>query len=351
MKNAKQLKVVECRGTPYEIGQQWGEACRDSILQGLENSTMGMSLIYHASREEITSKAMRFLPLVQDFDPYQVEIMKGQARGAGVKFEEVFVQKCSFELSFYYNNITSMCTSFAATGNATESGQTLLGQTIDWFPGTPIDLLKIHHSDGLVQFVISLANSSEYAISSAGMGICANATVSQNYTFSIPLGCYMPKVMRQRNVQDGIAILKQVARGLGYYHLADANGQMMGIESVHDDYQVILPQNGLLLHSNHYITERFKKGDTASLIAPDSYYRLDRITALAHQYYGKINLQIAMEMLSDHDAYPKSICSHIDPQSQFPSQTLASYIMLPGEGAVYIAAGNPCEYEYVRYSL
>lgn len=351
MKNAKQLKVIECRGTPYEIGQQWGEACRDSILQGLENSTMGMSLIYNASREEIFSKAMQFLPLVQEFDPYLIEIMQGQARGAGIKFEEVFVQKCSFELSFYYNNLPSMCTSFAATGIAAEIGQTLLGQTIDWFPGTPIDLLKIHHSDGLVQFIISLANSSEYAISSAGMGICANATIGQNYAFSVPLGCYMPKVMRQRTVQDGIEILKQVARGLGYYHLADANGQMMGIESVHDDYQVILPENGLLLHSNHYITERFKEGDAAHLYMPDSYHRLDRITALAHQYYGKINLEIAMDMLSDHDAYPKSICSHIDPQSQLPSETLAAYIMVPGESAIYIAAGNPCEYDYVRYSL
>lgn len=351
MKNAKQLKVIECRGTPYEIGQQWGEACRDSILQGLENSLMGMTLLYNASREEVTSKAMRFLPLVQDFDPYLLEIMRGQAQGAGIKFEEVFTQKCSFELSFYYNNLPSMCTSFAAAGTATENGQTLLGQTIDWFPGTPIDLLKIHHSDGLVQFVLSLANSSEYTFSSAGMGICANATVAQDYSFNLPLGCYMPKVMRQRNVQDGIEILKQAAHGLGYYHLADASEEIMGIESIHNDFEIIHPKNGLLLHSNHYITERFKKGDMAPVIMPDSYHRLNRITTLADQHYGKINLEIAMEILSDHDSYPKSICSHVDPQSQFPSETLASYIMVPGEGAIYVAYGNPCEQDYVRYSF
>lgn len=351
MKNSKQLKVIECRGSAYEIGQQWGEACRDSILQGFENTLMGINLMYTASREDIASKAMRFLPLVQDFDPYLIEILQGQARGARLKFEEVLAQKCSFELSFYYNSITPMCTSFAATGTATESGQTILGQTIDWLPGTPIDLLKIHHSDGLVQYVLSLANSSEYSISSAGLGICANATIDNNYTFSLPLGCYMPKVMRQRSVQDGIDVLKQAARGLGYYHMADAYGQMMGIESVHNDLEILLPKNDLLLHANHYITERFKKGDTAPLIAPDSYHRLDRITTLAHQNYGKINLKTATDMLSDHDAYPKSICSHVDPKSQFPSATLASYIMVPGEGSMYIAAGNPCEYEYVRYTL
>lgn len=37
MKNAKEFKLIECRGTPYEIGRQWGEGCKDSILKISEN--------------------------------------------------------------------------------------------------------------------------------------------------------------------------------------------------------------------------------------------------------------------------------------------------------------------------
>jgi isopenicillin-N N-acyltransferase-like protein len=255
-------------------------------------------------------------------------------------------------LTFYYNGkIIGLCTSFAATGKATEDGKTILGQNIDWFVGAPIDLLKINHSNGLVQFILSFANSSEWTFSSAGFGMCVNATLGQDYAFNIPLSCYLPRVMRQKSIHDALDLLKQVARGLGYYHLADANGQMCGIESIHNDFEIIYPEKDLLLHSNHYITERFKAGDTASVFQPDSYPRLDIMHNFMNQHYGRINTEIAMEILADHEHHPYSICRHIDPASPISSTTLASFIMVPAEGAIYIACGNPCEYEYIRYEF
>jgi len=58
-----------------------------------------------------------------------------------------------------------------------------------------------------------------------------------------------------------------------------------------------------------------------------------------------------MDILADHDHHPHSICRHIDPTAPISSTTLASFIMAPAEGAIYIAAGHPCEYEYVRYEF
>ena len=78
------------------------------------------------------------------------------------------------------------------------------------------------------QYILSFSNSTEYTLSSAGFGICALATIGQEYSFNLPLACYLPKVMRQKNIHDALELLKQVARGLGYYQLADANGVIMG---------------------------------------------------------------------------------------------------------------------------
>lgn len=351
MKDAKQFKLIECRGTAYEIGQQWGEGCKESILKVSENIFNTMSLMYQAPREEVIARTMKLFPLVQEFDPYLIEIMKGQADAAGVSFEEIFTQKCMNELMFQYNNLTGLCTSFAVTGKATQSGKTILGQNIDFFPETPIDLLKIYHSNGLVQFILSFANAGEFTFSSAQFGICANATIGQDYSYNIPLACYLPKVMRQKNISDAMDILKKVARGLGYFHLADANGQMCGIESINNDFEIIHPEKDMLLHSNHYITERFQKADTAPMYQPDSFHRLETIKDLANQHYGHLNPEIAMEILADHNHHPDSICRHINQTSQFTSVTLASFIMIPAEGAIYIASGNPCENEFVRYAL
>lgn len=349
MKNAKEFKVIECVGTPYEIGRQWGEGCKENILKSLE-MMFSMMGFYRALKKDIIFNAMQFLPKVKEYDPYLLEILQGQADGAGIKFEEIFTLRCLSELTFYYNKI-NFCTSFAATGEATQGGKTLLGQTIDWFPGTPVDLVKIHHSDGLVQFIISIGNFVDYTFNSAGFGMCANATIGEDYSFNIPLGCYLPKVMRQKNLHNAMDLLKQVARGIAYYHLADSIGKLYGIESVNNDFEIIHPDKDMLFHSNHYITERFKKGDLAFVFTPDSFYRLERIRSLANQNYGKINLEIAKEILTDHDNFPNSICHHVDETKQFPSETIVSYIMIPEERSMYITCGNPCEYEYIQYKF
>ncbi|SHJ12215.1 isopenicillin-N N-acyltransferase like protein [Clostridium cavendishii DSM 21758] len=351
MKNIKEFKLIECQGTPYEIGTQWGEGCKESILKVSENISNFMEFYYKASQEEIVTSAMKFFPAVQKFDPYLVEIMRGQADATGLSFEEIFTQKCFNELTFAYNNISGLCTSFAATGKATQDGKTILGQNIDFLPEAPIDLLKIHHENGIKQFILSFSNSSEFIFSSAGMGMCANATIGKNYSFNIPVGCYLPKVMRERNINDAMEILKQVARGLGYYHLADINGHMLGIESIHNDFELMYPERDMMVHSNHYITERFKEEDTAPELQPDSYHRLDTISKLMDQNYGHINIEIVKKILENHEKNPKSICRHVDPKDQVSSVTLASFIMIPEDGAIYIAAGNPCECEYVRYEF
>lgn len=56
MKNAKQLKVIECRGTPYEIGQQWGEACRYLIPADFNKDNLSEAL----ARSSYTKEDLSF---------------------------------------------------------------------------------------------------------------------------------------------------------------------------------------------------------------------------------------------------------------------------------------------------
>lgn len=348
MKIAKEFKVVECGGTPYEIGQQWGEGCKESIKQSLEDGFNGIAFMYKASKEEVILKAMKYLPLVQEFDPYLIDIIRGKADATGFRFDELFTQKCFQELLFHYNSISGLCTSFALTGEATQNGKTLLGQNFDWIPGVPVDLVKVHHSNGLDQLIISPA---EITLNSAGLGICLNGTFSQDYAFNLPSACLTPKVMRQKNTHDAAEILKQAARGISYYVLADARGEMLGIESISNDFEVIYPENNMLLHTNHYLTERFKNCDIAAKFIPSSYPRLERVKTLMNDYYGRINPEIIMEIMADHENRPNSLCQHFEPAAQPPIATVMSLIMVPEDRTIYIAAGNPCEYEYVRYAL
>ncbi|MTI85579.1 MAG: hypothetical protein FH756_17200 [Firmicutes bacterium] len=357
MKEGKKFKVIECSGTPYEIGCQWGKAGKENILGSLEQCFKLINHVHQVPRENAIENAMKYLPVVKDFDSYLIDILKGQADGAGVSFEETFTLRCAFELFIHYNQIASLCTSFSATGKATKDGKTILGQNLDWYTGTPIDLIKIHHTNGVKQLSLFLWGI-EVTLSSAGFGVCANGTWAppQKYALNIPFGCYLPKVMRQKNMDDAMEILKDVARGLEYYHLADAGGNLVGIESIEDDLEILHPHRDILVHSNHYLTERFKKSDMASQIIPDSFQRIERIRKLIDSHYGKITPELMMEILSDHENFPNSICRH--PGENLPleykplsSETLTSFVMIPEDRIMFIAYGNPCKCEYIKYQL
>ena len=69
--------------------------------------------------------------------------------------------------------------------------------------------------------------------------------------------------------------------------------------------------------------------------------------------YGRITPEIMMEILADHEGHPDSICRHVDPAKppELASASRASFVMVPAEGLMYIAAGPPCEFQFMEYRL
>ncbi len=137
--------------------------------------------------------------------------------------------------------------------------------------------------------------------------------------------------MRQDTSDCVLEILKNAARGVSYYHLADKSGNMTGIESVYDDYTLFHPENHSLVHANHYETEKFKKNDLAYTYIQDSFGRADRFKELVEDSYGRITVEQIMKFLKDHRNYPDSICNHVDKikPSEMATESRASIIMVP----------------------
>ncbi|SDF26028.1 C45 family autoproteolytic acyltransferase/hydolase [Sporomusa acidovorans] len=349
------LTFVECQGTSYEMGRQYGEACRDQLAKALEMNINKLRHFAKINREDILANAHKFLPQAEAFDPELIAFLRGEAEGAGIHFDEAFYLRCSLEILLYYGKIASLCTSFAATGMATKDGKTILGQNIDWFSDFPVALLKLRYASGLGQLALSFGGVAEYVLSSRGFGLCANLTLAprENYRAGLPYGCYLPKVMRQEKIGDALGVLCQVARGTGYYQLASSEGDLVGYESTYDDFNVLHPDKDMQVHANHYLTERFQKGDWGYTIFPDTYLRVNRIKRLMELQYGEITPEVMMKILSDHNNYPDAICRHAN-QNLSPehhSETLASFIMVPEERKMYIAYGNPCQSDYLQYTL
>ena len=350
-------EIIECQGTSYEIGKQTGEAAKENILKSLNlmYTSLETGLFFQASRDEVISVSNKYYENVRAFDPDAIKWVEGIAEGSKILFEESFALKCYLEIAMTYPQIAGMCTSFALTGSATENGMTMLGQNIDWHPDSPIDLLHIRHENGLEQLSLSLLGNCTYYLNSAGIGSCANLTLSPMgpITTHIPYTFYLFKAMRQNTIDKAMEVLSKAARGLVYYHLADKHGNMTGIESIYDEYTIVDPEDNTLIHANHYETEKYKKDDLAHTYIQDSFGRADRLRELISGSFGSITPKKMMGFLSDHKNHPDSICSHVDKTKpmELASMSKGSFIMIPEELKMYVAFGPPCENQYWEYSL
>ncbi len=356
MKKKTMLPVIECRGSEYEIGRQYGEQARENLRKASELLYRTMQLMpYRAGRDSVVPAARKYLENVRSFDPEALDRVQGMADGSGMAFDDIFALQCYNELFVNYPGLAGMCTSFGATGPATDGGLTILGQNVDWHPDSTIDLVRIDRRDGSRLFALMLNGYGAYYLSSRGFGNCANMTLCPSAPVAghVPYPVYLYSAMCRESARQAMEALRAVSRGIGYIHLADASGFLSGMESVYDDFAMIEPKGGVLVHANHYETEKYKKGDGAYTYIPDSFSRAGRLRALISGSHGSLTPEKIMAFLADHEGRPKSVCSHVDPAAPavFASLSRASWVAVPAEGRIFVSAGPPCEYEYVEYAL
>lgn len=353
------VKVVELSGSYYEIGNGWGAVFKGE-MEAVAQIELGMlTRFFGIDIVAVVELGRKYLPVAKRYDPEFIEVLRGFADGADMDFDTLFAIRTVLEILFYTGRPEGMCTSFAVTGEATQGGQTIIGQNIDWHPDLPMALLRISWPDGVHQLSLSMGGIWEYSLSSyssaSPYGVVATLTATPGEhpnSLNVPISIVMSKASRQKNLEHSLSVFTSTKSNLASFLLANGDGDLKGVELGLSGYEILYPEQGVVVHANHYESERFKVKDIFLPYVPDSPLRSARLTRLIEADYGKITPEYMMAYLSDHDNHPKGICAHVDPESELPpSATLASVIMVPKDKIMYIAIGNPCDNKYVRYEL
>ncbi len=135
--------------------------------------------------------------------------------------------------------------------------------------------------------------------------------------------------------------------------MAHRDGAVIDFEMAPKEWDFIYPEDGVLVHTNHFTSERLKPLDTNVAQYPDTLVRFGRARQTIRAKRGKIGVEDFKEILRDHLNHPSSICRHPDerdPEMEW-AQTVASIIMNLSRREVHIAAGPPCENEYHLYKF
>ncbi len=353
------VNTIELKGSYHEIGRGWGAAFKGEMDKVVQTELGIISKFYGIDIDAVVELGRKYLPVATSYDPDFIEVLQGFAEGAGVDFNTLFAIRTTLEILFYTSRPQGMCTSFAITGNATQNGQTILGQNIDWHPGLPVALFRVEWPNGVKQLSLSMSGIWEYSLSSHasaspyGVVSTLTATPDEDPTnLTVPISMVMNKASRQKSLNEALSVFTEAESNLASFLLADGSGEIKGIELGLRNFEYLFPEDDMLVHANHYVSKRYRNNDIFLPYVPDSPLRYERLRKLMKQDHTKITPKLLMKYLSDHNNHPKGICTHVDPKSELPpAATLASVIMVPKEEILYVALGNPCENEFMRYEL
>jgi isopenicillin-N N-acyltransferase-like protein len=292
--------------------------------------------------------------------------MRGIADGAGLDLADVLAINVRTEVMFAakarqaplaarVRHWPAECSAFALVP-APRAAQpaTLLGQNWDWLlhSAQTLVVLEVRQDDGPdFVTVVEAGLLAKTGLNAAGLGLVTNALVTDADTGTpgLPYHVLLRAILDCATVTEALQVLQAGMRSSSAnYLIGHASGAALDVEAAPGDFTRLYPQppdQGLLLHTNHFLSPRLHPVDVSLWAMPSSAVRLARLRAGAA---GADTLDDFRVLLADHADYPHSICSHPDPADHPLEQgaTIASVLMDLTARRLWLAARNPCQAAY-----
>ncbi len=356
-----ELPVLEISGSPKERGRAHGEAFRAEIqtlvaayFKELEDGAR-LHELEPLTKQRVLEISQTYAEPSEAHSPDLFEEVRGIAEGADASFEEIFALNAFLETRDYTSwSVTEAgCTSLMVPGDRDGNGATI-GQNYDlpsiFAPGTI--LLRITDSEGPDAMVFTMIGMVGCAgLNSAGIGVVINNLIPADAGPGVIYPFVTRRILASETIGEAMdAILTHPrASGLNYV-ICDPNGEIYDFETTSRDYEVFCPFDGPMVHTNHYLSDRFKHLDRrAPEHRSNSIFRWGRATRLLRTIE-RPNAETLREILADHVNSPIAICRHDEVvHGAGCGLTICGIVLEPLERRIWIACGPVCENEWTHY--
>lgn len=360
------VEKIILRGSPEEIGRQHGKLGKNEVLKSLETYERLFYGYQQYSWKEAREEALKHVKAIWNHDPDLIEEMQGVAKGAGIDFEDVLALNARSEIALGNYKAgrhppVDGCTAIATFPPA--GYDTIIGQNWDW-KGCQKDsllLLEIHHpGKPVITMVTEGGIIGKIGYNSAGLGVCFNALITNRKTDQLPVHLALREILNSLTLPEAIANIKDgkiAATASFIIGKADQDGKGMAVnvEASPFGLDFLEDGNGILVHTNHIISDSVKKGveDRNEFKWEDSMLRMKRAQQLINVQLrsgGKIDEGTYMAWLSDTLNAPNAI-NHFENQSapeHRRMETVFSIIMNLSQRKAFLCIGKPSENRYTE---
>jgi isopenicillin-N N-acyltransferase-like protein len=356
----ERFPFIEISGAPFDRGIQYGEQAANLIRFNLAGYWQLFEHDTGMDRAAALSQAQPYLEPIRSYTPHLLEEMRGIAEGANLPLDEILALNCRTELlSLGAAPLRGECTALFVAPERTAGKRALLAQNWDWadiLRGGMV-LLRIEQSGRPTVLTLTEAGMvGKIGLNSAGVGVCTNFLRHDHRRIGLPFHIILREALNAPRLGLAVAAIYRDGRAdAGNYLLARAGGEAVNLEATPNEVAFLHPQDGLLLHTNHFLAPRLQGGDSGIITSDNTLARYARGTHLLRLQAGEVTVETVITILRDHFDYPKSICRHPDPTEPRVQQsaTLASMILDLAAGRMHFTFGEPCQadYEVVELAL
>jgi isopenicillin-N N-acyltransferase-like protein len=348
-------------GTHYQIGQQYGNACKELIMKNLDLSMHRLKEHTNATSEQILSTTLQYRPYMLSYAPFLDEEIQGVAESTGLRLEEIYFLQLRAEIQALFKNANDQnpgreCTSFAISGKGTSNRSPLAGQNAD-LPSFYAELcivIEIIPDDHPAVLMVTPAGQVSYiGMNRSGLCTFANYLVCDGWRVGFPRYCLTRLALTQDDVSAAERILLGVQRASSRNILmVDSHGEILDLEFAVQRYGRLTTSDGHFIHSNHFISpDMLDEECTTAGDLQNSQQRLSRLDQLVKQGFGNLSAEKLKTFLRDRQTFPDPVCAEAGDVGQGDEMTVASVIGEPARGQMWAAVGPPSRNPYKCYSF
>ncbi len=351
------FKEITVCGTPYERGRPYGQMCQEEIGVSLRDYSILFEGLKGISWEDARKIAEDYLALTRDFAPEYAEEMRGIAEGANVDILVIAALNSRREIMFSEPESADVkeCTTLSLLPPATKDGRVIAAQNWDFSALLRPSIVIVHYRQEDRPNFMMVAEAGMIGgigMNDCGIAVMLNALKATVPCQGIPLRVRMRAMLEAETLSDAYVRGSHAPVSVANLIATHKDGVAIAFEMDSETVEPMIPEDGVLLHTNHYIGQKMYLAHDVNHMG-SSYIRLQRIRALVKECHGKITVDDVMRMLRDHAGYPQSICEHENmkyPLVKRDATNFAIIMDLTGN-CMHLVYGNPCENEFNKYYI
>ena len=348
-------------GTHREIGQQYGEACRDLIHQHRDLALDRLRAKLDITPDEALDRTLWYRPSVQHHAPFFDDEINGMAEGSGISLAEAWLLQLRAEVAIVTERGLDAepgdeCTSFAVLPDATADGIAMVGQNADLPPfyreiGVVAEM--VFADMPAILMLLPAGQVSYLGINDRGLGVGANFLTSDGWRTGFPRYLFSRLALTHDTVDAAIDTINGLHRASSRnLIMVDAQGTAADLETTPASTGRIDPRNGLLAHANHFASPEMQQEERARPAnLANSRQREATMWRLLEERHGALDPSAMQQILRDRASGPDCLCRHADDHPEWDTMTCASIIAQPAEGRMWIAPGPPDQRDYTEYAF